>query len=178
MTFSISPWYQPETPISSPTVKLEGWYQGRYGIFHVIIYLSHILHIAPLASSNSSYIDFFQALTFILQKRSQTMLICTMTLEIPIQHDIYIWENYSVSSYLNFIPIFWNVLIWFNAYLYASPFIVLWHIIIETTVQIPEVEFGGKYGYMRTNTDIWGQIQIFEGKYGYLPWGQITNIDF
>jgi hypothetical protein len=81
MTFSISPWYQPETPISSPTVKLDCWYQERYGIFHVIIYLSHILHIAPLASSNSSYIDFFQALTFILQKRSQTMLICTMTLK-------------------------------------------------------------------------------------------------
>jgi hypothetical protein len=25
---------------------------------------------------------------------------------------VYIWANYSVSSYLNFIPIFWNVLIW------------------------------------------------------------------
>ena len=24
----------------------------------------------------------------------------------------------------------------------------------ETTAQIPEVEFGGKYGYMRANTDI------------------------
>jgi hypothetical protein len=23
----------------------------------------------------------------------------------------------------------------------------------ETTAQIPEVEFGGKYGYMRANTD-------------------------
>jgi hypothetical protein len=33
-------------------------------------------------------------------------------MEIPIQHDIYIWANYSVSSYLNFIPICWNVLIW------------------------------------------------------------------
>jgi hypothetical protein len=27
-------------------------------------------------------------------------------------HDIYIWANYSVSSYLYFIPICWNVLIW------------------------------------------------------------------
>jgi hypothetical protein len=35
-------------------------------------------------------------------------------MEIPIQHDVYIWANYSVSSYLNFIPIFWNVLIWFK----------------------------------------------------------------
>jgi hypothetical protein len=25
-------------------------------------------------------------------------------MEIPIQHDVYIWANYSVSSYLNFIP--------------------------------------------------------------------------
>jgi hypothetical protein len=24
----------------------------------------------------------------------------------------------------------------------------------ETTAQIPEVEYGGKYGYMRANTDI------------------------
>jgi hypothetical protein len=33
-------------------------------------------------------------------------------MEIPIQDDVYIWANNSVSSYLNFIPIFWNVLIW------------------------------------------------------------------
>jgi hypothetical protein len=33
-------------------------------------------------------------------------------MEIPIQHDTYIWANYSISSYLNFIPICWNVLIW------------------------------------------------------------------
>jgi hypothetical protein len=49
----------------------------------------------------------------------------------------------------------------FYAYLYASSFLVLWHIIFETTAQIPEVELGGKYGYMR-----------------YLPWVQITNTDF
>jgi hypothetical protein len=30
----------------------------------------------------------------------------------------------------------------------------------ETTAHIPEVEFGGKYGYMRANMDIWGQIRI------------------
>jgi hypothetical protein len=28
-------------------------------------------------------------------------------MEIPIQHDVYIWANYSVSSYLSFIPICW-----------------------------------------------------------------------
>jgi hypothetical protein len=33
-------------------------------------------------------------------------------MEIPIQRHVYIWANYSVSSYLNFIPICWNVLIW------------------------------------------------------------------
>ena len=42
----------------------------------------------------------------------------------------------------------------FYAYLYATSFFVLEHIIFETTVQIPDVEFGGKYGYMRANTDI------------------------
>ena len=40
------------------------------------------------------------------------------------------------------------------AYLYASSFIVLGYIIFETTAKIQEVEFGGKYGYMRANTDI------------------------
>ena len=28
------------------------------------------------------------------------------------------------------------------------------YIIFETTTQIPEVEYGGKYGHMRANTDI------------------------
>jgi hypothetical protein len=41
------------------------------------------------------------------------------------------------------------------AYLYASSFIVLGYIIFETTAKIPEVEFGGKYGYLRANTDIY-----------------------
>jgi hypothetical protein len=36
-------------------IWVEGWYQGRYGKFHVIIYLSHILHW--LYSS----IDFYMA---------------------------------------------------------------------------------------------------------------------
>ena len=51
--------------------------------------------------------------------------------------------------------------IWF----YASCFFVLGHIIFETTAQIPEVEFGGKYGYMRANTGICP----------YLPWGQVQK---
>jgi hypothetical protein len=40
------------------------------------------------------------------------------------------------------------------AYLYVSSFFVLGHIIFETTAQIPKVEFGGKYEYMRANTDL------------------------
>jgi hypothetical protein len=54
------------------------------------------------------------------------------------------------------------------AYLYAPAFLVLWHIIFETTAQIPEVEFGGKYGYVRANTD---NCSVFAR-------GQITNTDF
>jgi hypothetical protein len=94
-------------------------------------------------------------------------------MEIPIQHDVYIWANYSISSYLNFIPICWNVLIWLK---YDFMHIFMHHLSLyfETTAQIPEVELGGKYGYMRANTDIWGQIRIFAP---YLPWGQITNTD-
>jgi hypothetical protein len=41
------------------------------------------------------------------------------------------------------------------AYLYASSFLVLRYIIFETTAQIPEVELGGQYGYMRANTDMY-----------------------
>ena len=95
-------------------------------------------------------------------------------MEIPIQRDVYIWANYSVSSYLNFIPICWNVLIWLK---YDFIHISMHHLSLyfETTAQIPEVEFGGKYGYMRANMDIWGQIRIFAP---YLPWEQITNTDF
>jgi len=46
----------------------------------------------------------------------------------------------------------------FSAYLYAPYVHVRWHIIFETTVQILEVEFGCKYGYS--------------------PWGKITNTDY
>jgi hypothetical protein len=55
-----------------------------------------------------------------VSKKYQRMSICTMTLkvlvkstqdvdiwmEIPIQHEVYIWVNYSVLSYLNFIQYF------------------------------------------------------------------------
>jgi hypothetical protein len=38
----------------------------------------------------------------------------------------------------------------FYAYFHAPSL----YLYFETTVQIPEIEFGGKYGYMRANTDI------------------------
>jgi hypothetical protein len=37
----------------------------------------------------------------------------------------------------------------FYAYRYAASFLVLWHIIFETTAQVPEVELGGKYRCLR-----------------------------
>ena len=86
-------------------------------------------------------------------------------MEIPIQHDVYIWTNYSVSCYLNFIPICWNVLNWLK-YDFMHIFMYRLFLYFETTAQIPEVEFGGTYGYLRANTDIWGPIRIFAP---YLP---------
>jgi hypothetical protein len=48
-----------------------------------------------------------------------------VNVKIPIQHDMYILANYSVSSYLNLIPIFWNVLIWLK---YDFMHIVMHHL--------------------------------------------------
>ena len=119
----------------------------------------------------------------LVSKLYQTMSICTMTLESVCKiyprrwhlngnsysTQVYIWTNYSGSRYLIFIPIFWNVLIWLKYdFMHTCTSLcaifpsVLWHIIFETTAQIPEVYFGGKYGYtcMRANTGIWGQMRI------------------
>jgi hypothetical protein len=84
--------------------------------------------------------------------------------------DVEIWmeiPNYSVSSYLNLIPIrvfcmnCVNLIeIRFDAYIYAPYFLVLWHIIFEITAQIPEVEFGGKYGYLRANVNMFEFIPV------------------
>jgi hypothetical protein len=52
------------------------------------------------------YFSYIMATSF-SSERSQSI-----RREIPIQHDVYIWANYSILSYLNFIPICWNVLIW------------------------------------------------------------------
>jgi hypothetical protein len=52
------------------------------------------------------------------------------------------------------IPLLINQSNIFRDFPLPTSFFVLEHIIFETTVQIPDVEFGGKYGYMRANTDI------------------------
>ena len=66
-------------------------------------------------------------------------------IEIPIQHDVYIWANYSVSSYLNFIPIFWNIILCISLYTIFPCTLTynLWE----------HCEYTGSW--------IWGQIQIF-----------------
>jgi uncharacterized Fe-S radical SAM superfamily protein PflX len=65
-------------------------------------------------------------------------------MEIPIQHVVYIWANYSVSSYLKFIPICWNVLIWLK-YNFMHIFMHHLSLYFENTAQLSEVEYGGKY---------------------------------
>ena len=75
-------------------------------------------------------------------------------MEIPIKHDVYIWANYSASSYLNFISICWNVLIWLK-YEYMHIFMHHLSLYFETTAQTPEAEFGGKYEYLRANNQHW-----------------------
>ena len=167
-------------------IWVEGWYQGRYGKFHIIIFLSHILHW-PFPC-----IDFYIAKKIFeltnCENKSLRASICTMTLETVCKIYTRRWHlngnsystrrihlsYHSVSIYLNFIPICWNVLIWLKKdFIHIS----MHHLSLyfETTAQIPEVKFGVKYGYMRANMDIWGQIRIFAP---YLPWGQINNTDF
>ena len=107
MTFSISAlvsaWDSHIMPDSKAggLILVEGRYKGRYGKFHVIIYLSHILHW-PFSSTDFYIAEeifeltncenkSFKRVAFVLlanifvlslvSKRYQTMLICTMTLE-------------------------------------------------------------------------------------------------
>ena len=74
----------------------------------------------------------------------------------PIQHDVYIWVNYSVSSYSNFIPIFWNVLIWLK-YDYMH------HLSKHT------LTYNLWDPFADTGSWIQRQMRTYEGKYGYLP---------
>jgi len=91
-----------------------------------------------------------------------------MCCEIPTQHNVYILANYSVSSYLNFIPIFWHVLIWLK-----YDFIHILYIIFPCTLT-----YNVWHHCADTGSWIRGSIWIFEGKYPYWPWGKITNTGF
>jgi hypothetical protein len=154
-------------------IWVEGWYQGRYWKFHVIIYLSHILHwlfssidfymaekIFGLTNCENKFLKefplsnlqifLFRVLYKCFVKSTQHIDIW---MQIPIQDDVYIWANYSVSSYLNFIPIFWNVLIWLKYDFTIFPCTLtylFWDQVADTR------------SYIR------GQIRIFEGQYGYM----------
>ena len=172
MTFSISAlvWardshIKPDSEVGG-LIWVEGWYQGRYGKFHVIIFLSHILHwpfpsidfyIAKIWKKifertnceNKSlrelplfYLQIFLLRVWFQKYTKQCRSVQFLFNTTPI------WANYSVSSYLNFIPICWNVLIWLK-YDFIPIFMHHLSLYFQTTVQIP-----GKYGY-------WGQIRIF-----------------
>ena len=100
------------------------------------------------------------------------MLICTVTLESGCKIYPRHWHlnenSYSTrlihlsqlfrfklfKLYSNILKCFNLIEIWFYAYFYTPSFLVLWHIMFDTTAQIPEVEFRGQY------MDIWGQIFI------------------
>jgi hypothetical protein len=85
-------------------------------------------------------------------------------MEIPIQHDVYIWANYSVSSYLKFIPICWNVLIWLK---YDFMHIFMHHLCNMLIFACPIIANSQCWLFaLRANT---GQISVFALKYPYLP---------
>ena len=140
MTFSISALVLARDSHIKPDCEaggliwVEGWYQGRYGKFHVIIFLSHILHW-PFPN-----IDFYIAKKIYEQTNCENKSLRELPLFnlqifvfriwfqkytkqcwsvqwryklfVKSTQDVYIWANYSVSSYLKCIPICWNVLIW------------------------------------------------------------------
>ena len=168
-------------------IWVEGWYmyQGRYGKCHVIIYLSHILHW--LFSSIDFYIaekifeltncenkslrelPLFHLQIFLFPGLYNDVRKClknlskTLTFEWKfIFKTTYTFELIiPFQVYLNFF--FFNILKRVNLIeirVYAPSILVLWHIFFETTAQIPEAKFGGKYGCLRANTDIWGPTRI------------------
>jgi hypothetical protein len=106
MTFSISALVLARDSHTKPDseagglIWVESWYRGRYGKFHVMIFLSHILHwpfpsidfyiakkiFEPTKCENKSLreLTLFNLQIFlfrVVSKICQTMSICTMTLE-------------------------------------------------------------------------------------------------
>ena len=93
MTFSISALVLAQDSHIKPDseagrlILVEGWYQGPYGKFHVIIFLSHILHwlfssIGFYIAENCKNKSFVQLVNIFVSnpvsKRYQTMSICTL----------------------------------------------------------------------------------------------------
>jgi hypothetical protein len=103
---------------------------------HAYTILSHILlQYVRFCMSNNSWKSVLVIRICPFVKSTQDVNIW---MEIPIQRHLYIWANYSVSSYLKFIPICWNVLIWLK---YDFIHISMHHfsLYFETTAQIPYI---------------------------------------
>ena len=143
MTFSISALVSGQDSHIKPDsevgglIWVKGWYQGRYGKFHVIIYLSHILHwllfcrqdiwTHKLRKSILLKFAFVQHahifVSSLVSKRYQTMLISTITLEGVCKIYPRRWHLNGNScstprihlsqlfrfNFFKLIPIFWNV---------------------------------------------------------------------
>ena len=112
-------------------IWVEGRYQGRYGKFNVIIYLSHILHwlfpsidfyiadkIFELTNCKNKFLrelPFVQLANIFVSslgsKRYQTTSICTMALENGCKIYPRRW-HFSQLFRIKLFPIFRNVLIW------------------------------------------------------------------
>ena len=140
MTFSISALVSARDSHIKPDSEAGGLIPIRCGTFHVTIYLSHVWHwlffqaltfifeltncenkslremhlfkyfcfesgFKKISNNVDLYNDVRECLSKIYPRRWHLNGISVYT---------YIWANYSVSIYLNFIPIFWNMLIWLN----------------------------------------------------------------
>ena len=127
MTFSISALVSARDSHIKPDSKaggliwVDGWYQGRYGKFHVIIYLSHILHwlvfkhwflycrkdLELINCENKSLreLPLFNLQIFLFRVLYNDVRVCKIyprrwhLNENSYSRRLYIWANYSVSSY-------------------------------------------------------------------------------
>jgi hypothetical protein len=165
-------------------IWVEDWYGKVHDL--IILYRSHILHwifrsidfyiaekIFELTSCENK-LPLFN-LQRQVSKRYQIMSICTMTLECVckiyprrwhLSGNSYSTQRMHLSQLFHFklFKLYSKILkcvnligIRFCAFLYTPSSLARWHIMFDTTAQIPEVEFGGKYQY-------W-------------PWGQKTSTD-
>jgi hypothetical protein len=86
-------------------------------------------------------------------------------MEIPIQHDVYIWANYSVSSYLKFIPICWNLLFWLK---YDFMHIVMHHLSLIIKQDLLNYEIWKyMYPYLPSIIRICPHISVFSPVFNF-----------